>query len=159
MSNTLNLHMLSWFLELMISLQPARTCDNNESVPSPIQNWPVITQSFKYIISLSQHFSPQLIVFCIYLVFYCFVWDFSYLFLERGVEQVEERERNIDVWLPLVCPQMGTWPTTQACALIGNRTGDPLVWRLALSLLSHTSQGCSVLTLLFLSYFLEGFTL
>ena len=36
----------------------------------------------------------------------------------------------------------GTWPTTQACALTGNRTGNPLVHRLALNPLSHTSQGC-----------------
>ena len=32
-------------------------------------------------------------------------------------------ERYIDQ-LPLVCSQLGTWPTTQACALTGNRTGD-----------------------------------
>ena len=34
-----------------------------------------------------------------------------------------------------------TWPATQACALTGNQTGDPLVRRPALSPLSHTSQG------------------
>ena len=32
-------------------------------------------------------------------------------------------------------------PATQARALTGNLTGDPLVCRQALSLLSHTSQG------------------
>ena len=36
--------------------------------------------------------------------------------------------RNID-WLPLACPQMGTWPTTEANALTGDRTGDLLVHR------------------------------
>ena len=35
--------------------------------------------------------------------------------LERG----EGRERNSDQ-LSLSCPQLGTWPTTQACALTGN---------------------------------------
>ena len=40
-----------------------------------------------------------------------------------------------------MCSPLGTWPTTQACAMIGNRTSDPLVCRLALSPLSHTSQG------------------
>ena len=39
-------------------------------------------------------------------------------------------------------PLVGTWPTTQACALTGNRTSDPLVCRLALNPLSYTSQGC-----------------
>ena len=44
-------------------------------------------------------------------------------------------------WLPLTYPQLGTWPTTQACALIWNQTGDLLVLRPVLNLLSHTSQG------------------
>ena len=29
----------------------------------------------------------------------------------------KERERNINVRLLLVCPLLGTWPATQACAL------------------------------------------
>ena len=37
----------------------------------------------------------------------------------------------------LCAPYRGTWPATQACALTGNRTNDPLVHRLALSPLSH----------------------
>ena len=28
-----------------------------------------------------------------------------------------EKERNINVWLPLMLPLLGTWPITQACAL------------------------------------------
>ena len=60
-----------------------------------------------------------------------------YLFLEKG----EGSERKINVWLPLVHTLLGTWPTTQACALTGNRTSDPLVHRVALNPLSHTSQG------------------
>ena len=36
-------------------------------------------------------------------------------FLERGREK--ERERNINVWLPLAGPLLGTWLTTRACAL------------------------------------------
>ena len=28
-----------------------------------------------------------------------------------------EKERNINVWLPLMHPLLGTWPATQACAL------------------------------------------
>ena len=51
-----------------------------------------------------------------------------YLFIFR-----EARERNINVWLPLACPLLGTWPETQACALTGNRTSDPLICRLALN--------------------------
>ena len=68
-----------------------------------------------------------------------FFKDFLNLFLKKGREK--ERERNSNVWLLLVCPLVGTWSTTQACALTGNRTGDPLVCRQAFNPLSHTSQG------------------
>ena len=51
-----------------------------------------------------------------------------YFFLERaeGMETGRETsmcERIID-WLPLPRPQPGTWPATQACALMGNQTSD-----------------------------------
>ena len=55
-----------------------------------------------------------------------------------------ERETNINVWLPLTCPPLGTRPATQACALTGNRTGNPPVCRLELNPLSYTSQGSAV---------------
>ena len=32
-----------------------------------------------------------------------------------------------NMWLPLTWSPLGTWPTTQACALTGNWTSDPLV--------------------------------
>ena len=66
---------------------------------------------------------------------------FIYLFLDRGERREKERKRNIIVWLPLTHSLLGTWPATQACALTGNRTGDPLVRKPVLNSLSHTSQG------------------
>ena len=51
--------------------------------------------------------------------------DFIYLFLEGGGGREKKRERNINVWLPLTRPLLGTWSATQACALTGNQTGDP----------------------------------
>ena len=75
-----------------------------------------------------------------------FLKDFIYLFLERGGGWEKERERNIN-WLPLIPPQLGTWPITQACALTGNQTGDLSVCRTMPTLLSHTSQGqCQLLS-------------
>ena len=35
-----------------------------------------------------------------------------YLVLERGEGRVEERERHINVWLPLMYLLLGTWPPT-----------------------------------------------
>ena len=67
------------------------------------------------------------------IVLFFFFNDLICLFLERGEGREKEWERNISVWLPLVYPSPGTWPATQACALTGNRTGDPLIHRPALS--------------------------
>ena len=39
----------------------------------------------------------------------------------------DERQRNINVWLPVMYPLLGTWPATQACDLTGNQTSNPLV--------------------------------
>ena len=47
----------------------------------------------------------------IYALFFIFK-DFVYLFLNRG--EGRKRERNINVWLPLTRPLLGTWPATQA---------------------------------------------
>ena len=63
-----------------------------------------------------------------------------YLFIFRDRGREGERERNINVWLPLTCPLLETRPTTQACALTGNWTGNPLVHKPALNPLSLTSQ-------------------
>ena len=54
-------------------------------------------------------------------------------------------ERKINVWLPLMLHFLGSWPETQACALTGNQTGDPLVCRPVLNPLNHTSQGEKIL--------------
>ena len=70
-----------------------------------------------------------------------FLRFYLFIFRERGRGvKGKERERNIDVWLPLVRPLLGTWAATQARSLTGNRTSDPLVPRSALNPLSHTSQ-------------------
>ena len=69
---------------------------------------------------------------------------FIYLFLERREGREKERERNINVWLPLIYPLLDIWPTTQACALTGNRTGNPLLCRPMLNRLGYTSQGYDI---------------
>ena len=67
---------------------------------------------------------------------------FKILFIFRdGGGKEKEREENINVCLPLEQPPPGTRPATQARALTQNRPSDPLLHRLALNPLSHTSQG------------------
>ena len=50
---------------------------------------------------------------CIVVVF--FLRFYLFIFRQRGREG--ERDRNINVWLSLLLPPLGTWPATQACAL------------------------------------------
>ena len=72
---------------------------------------------------------------------------YLFIFRERGREQERERGENINAWLPLVYSQLGSWPTTQACAQTGNWTDNPLIHRPGLNPLSQTSQGKSLLFL------------
>ena len=78
-----------------------------------------------------------------YVCFFSFLFlKVLFIFRERGKEGETHqcvRERNNQ--LLLTRPQLGTWPTTQTCALPGNRTSHLLVHRWALNPLSHTSQG------------------
>ena len=79
--------------------------------------------------------------------------DLMYLFY-RGEGRKKEREKNIHVWLLLTHPLLGTWPTTQAYALTGNRTISPVVHRPLLNPVSYTSQCCYIfLIVLFLKDF------
>ena len=73
-------------------------------------------------------------------IFFDFLKKIIYLFLERGEGKEKERERNINVWLPPPRSLLGTWPTTQACALTGNQTRESLVHRPALSPLCSPAQ-------------------
>ena len=67
-----------------------------------------------------------------------------------------KEEGNINVWLPLARPLLGTWPDTQACALTGNRTSNPLVHRPVLNSLSYASQELQLLKLCDLDYIPTG---
>ena len=69
-----------------------------------------------------------------------FLRFYLFNFRERETEGEIEGEEH-QWWLPLVRPLLGTWPTTQACALTGSQTGDPLVRRPMFSALSYPSQG------------------
>ena len=62
-----------------------------------------------------------------------------FIFRQRGREG--GRERNINVWFLLMHPLLRTWPETQARALTGNQTGDPVIRRTAFNPLSHINQG------------------
>ena len=46
-----------------------------------------------------------------------FLFNFIYLLLEKGEGREKETERNTNAWLLLKRPALGTWLTTQSCAL------------------------------------------
>ena len=71
-------------------------------------------------------------------------FSFFKLFLERGEGREKERERNVNAWLPIASLLLETWPATQACALTGNQTGNPLVLRPAFNLQSHPARAVSL---------------
>ena len=79
--------------------------------------------------------------FCVCVCVCVLLLLFKGLFIFRGEGKEKERETNSNVWLPIVRPPLGTRLAAQACALTGNQTKDPLVCRLVLNPLSHTSQG------------------
>ena len=55
-----------------------------------------------------------------YFILFYFFKDFIYLFLERGREGEREGDKHQCVVASLSNPLLGTWPTTQSCALTGN---------------------------------------
>ena len=71
---------------------------------------------------------------------------YLFIFRERRREGEREGEKHQCVVASPV-PSTGgpTWPATQACALTGKRTGDPLVFGLVLHPLNHASQGSFLL--------------
>ena len=86
-------------------------------------------------------FSPLPPIFLfIFFIFYKFLKDFIYLFLKRGREGKREGEKHQCMVASHTSP-LGTWSATQACALTGNWTGDPLVCRPGLNTLNDTSLG------------------
>ena len=75
--------------------------------------------------------------------FYCRFYLFTFRERRKKGEREEEKHpcgRDTSIGCLSHTPNLGTWPTSQAHALTGNRTDDPLVHRPALSPLSHTSQ-------------------
>ena len=78
-------------------------------------------------------------------MFFFFLRLYVLIFIDRGRKEEREGEKPIYERYIVGClthaPQPRAWSETQACALIGNQTGDLLVRRLALNPLSHTNQG------------------
>ena len=78
-----------------------------------------------------------------WVVLFCFVLKTLFIFREGKGGRKRGRETSMCGCLSRPPPLLGTWAITQACALTGNRTSNPLVRRLTLNPLSHTSQGWS----------------
>ena len=58
---------------------------------------------------------------------FLFLINILFIYFQRGEGREKERQRNINVWLPLVRPLLRTWPTTQACTLGWELNRQPFV--------------------------------
>ena len=128
-----------WKHFVMLATPCGFMCQNMAARPCPLST------EIRWVLMLWYSFSLTWLIYNTEKIvsgnFFFLKKDFIYLFLDRGEGKEKKRERNINVWLLLTCPLLGTWPTTQAYALIANQTSDPLVCRPTLNLLSYTSQG------------------
>ena len=79
--------------------------------------------------------------------FFFFKRFYVFIFRERGGRETEGEKH---LWLPLVDPQVGTWPTAQTYTVTRSQTSNLMICKLTLSPLSHTSQSNSILFLLLL---------
>ena len=61
----------------------------------------------------------------------------DFIHFQRGEGREGEKHQCV---IALLAPYQGPWPATQACALTGNQTSDPLVPSTALTPLNRTSQ-------------------
>ena len=121
-----------WFLFLNLSLSFFWLCEEAQCVYLRLHlAWKSLMSHIAGTIILRQS-TPLLICSCFFFFFLRF-------YFKKEEKRGRKRKRNINMWLPLMCSPLET--RAQACALTGNQTGDPLVHRLALNPLSHSSQG------------------
>ena len=101
------------------------------------------TKQMRMRIMLKRMLSMQRPSFFFFLI--CEFLKRFYLFIIfREGKGERKRGRETSMCACLLQPLLETWPATQAWALTGNRTSDPLVHWPALDPLSHTSQGKTI---------------
>ena len=104
---------------------------------------PPLYCSFRLSFQKPKSVSVQVICTCIFTDLFSVFFKNIHLFTFRQRGREARKRTEISMCGCLLCaPPLGAWPATQACALTGNQTSDPLVYRPMLNLLSHTSQGC-----------------
>ena len=81
-------------------------------------------------LSLSLHWPSSLLLYksitAFFLTFFFLKICYLFYFYREG-KGGRKREKNVNVWLPITRPPLGTSPTTQAYALSGNQNGHSLV--------------------------------
>ena len=93
-----------------------------------------IPSTLSFLVCLKCHTYPMLPhCFCNFLK--------DFIFLQRDRKGGRKRRKHPCV-VASCKPQLGTQPATQACALTGNQTSNPLICRLVLNPLSHTNRVC-----------------
>ena len=78
----------------------------------------------------------------------CYTFFRKDLFIFRGGKGGKHRcERETSNACPSDAPGQGTKPTTQSCALTGNRTGNLLLFRMTSNQLRQARQGRAILSM------------
>ena len=73
-------------------------------------------------------------------IFFSFLKDFIYSFVERGEGREKDRERSISVWLPLACPPTGDLACNPGMCPDWESICQPFGSQPTLNPLSYTNQ-------------------
>ena len=147
--------MLGYHWLFTLFLRKSASCSTAEQ--GEVDSAPTYVTNISWLFLLYTNMTDRYILIFILLFYWLLFLKILFTFGVGGREK--QKERNINVWLPLAHPLLWTWLATQPCALTGNWRRDSLFHWLALNPLSHTSQGYWILSIIIFSFFwiIKGF--
>ena len=92
-------------------------------------------------------------IYTVHVFFFLFLRFYLFIFRERGREG--EKERNINVWLPLMWPPLGTWRSNPSMCPDWESNRQPFGLQPALNPLTYARQGGFFFFIYFIYLFSE----